>query len=251
MDTNTDTDTTSPASPPRAAPAALPTTSYAILGMLSIRPWTAYELTRQLRRSLRYCWPKTESVLYDEPKRLVRLGLATAHQEPAGRRARTVYAITPKGHDALRAWLATEPSPPRFEFEGMLRLLYADQGTKADVLAAVQATRAWATTRLAEGLDQLNGYLADGGPFPDRLHITVLFARFYADLFELTVRWADLAEAEIQAWPRPDGLGMTGRTRDLLEEMAARAETLGAIEPTRPGSFTSGQDTRTAAATAT
>jgi hypothetical protein len=32
----------------------------------------------QLRRSLIYCWPKAESVLYDEPKRLVRLGLATA-----------------------------------------------------------------------------------------------------------------------------------------------------------------------------
>ena len=71
---------------PHPAHPALSTTSYAILGMLAMRPWTAYELTQQLRRSLRYCWPKAESVLYDEPKRLVRLGLATAHHEPAGRR---------------------------------------------------------------------------------------------------------------------------------------------------------------------
>jgi PadR family transcriptional regulator AphA len=67
---------------------SLPTTSYAILGMLALRPWTAYELTQQLRRSLTYCWPKAESVLYDEPKRLVRLGLATAQRQPAGRRTR-------------------------------------------------------------------------------------------------------------------------------------------------------------------
>src|SRR5262245_57934117 len=105
----------------------LSTTSYAVLGMLAVRPWSAYELTKQMRRSLAYCWPKAESVLYDEPKRLVRLGLASANQEPAGgSRTRAVYAITDAGRAALRAWLATEPAPPRFELEPLLRLLYAD-----------------------------------------------------------------------------------------------------------------------------
>jgi len=202
----------------------LSTTSYTILGMLAVRPWTAYELTQQMRRSLRYCWPKAESVLYDEPKRLARLGLATARHEPAGRRTRAVYAITEQGRDALTAWLATQPGPPRFELETMLRLVYADQGSKQDLLAAVQTARSWATARWAEGQQQVRGYLADGGPFPDRLHIIALFARFYADLFELIVAWANLAEAEIQAWPRTDTLGMTKQARSLLEEMAARPQ---------------------------
>jgi PadR family transcriptional regulator, regulatory protein AphA len=217
-------------------PASLPTTSYAILGMLALRPWTAYELTRQLRRSLSYCWPKAESVLYDEPKRLVRLGLATARQEPVGRRTRTAYAITGEGRRALEAWLATEPGPPRFEFETMLRLVYADQGTKEELLDAVRAARRWAEGRFAEGGEQVRGYLDDGGLFPDRLHIIALFARFYADLFELVVRWAELAEAEIERWPRTDGLGMTGRTRALLEELASRPEAGGAAgrAPSRP-----------------
>jgi len=207
---------------PHPAHPALSTTSYAILGMLAMRPWTAYELTQQLRRSLRYCWPKAESVLYDEPKRLVRLGLATAHQEPAGRRTRAVYTITGQGRGALTAWLATEPGPPRFELETMLRLVYADQGTKQDLLTAVRAARAWAAGRWADGQQQVRGYLTDGGPFPDRLHIIALFARFYADLFELVIDWADLAEAEIQVWPRTNSLGMTKQARRLLEEMAAR-----------------------------
>jgi DNA-binding PadR family transcriptional regulator len=107
--------------------------------MLALWPWTAYELTRQLRRSLSYCWPKAESVLYDEPKRLVRLGLATAQREPVRRRVRTAYAITDEGRRALGAWLATPPSPPRFEFETMLRLVYADQGTNEELLDAVRA----------------------------------------------------------------------------------------------------------------
>jgi PadR family transcriptional regulator, regulatory protein AphA len=49
--------------------------------MLALRPWSAYELTRQMRRSLDYCWPKAESVLHGEPKRLVQLGLAAARRE--------------------------------------------------------------------------------------------------------------------------------------------------------------------------
>jgi PadR family transcriptional regulator AphA len=205
-------------------PPSLPTTSYAILGMLALRPWTAYELTQQLRRSLSYCWPKAESVLYDEPKRLVRLGLATAQREPVGRRTRTAYAITGEGRRALGAWLATRPGPPRFEFETMLRLVYADQGSKEELLDAVRAARRWAEGQYAEGWEQVRGYLEDGGPFPDRLHLIALFARFYADLFELVIGWAELAEAEIERWPRSDGLGMTERTRGLLEELVGRAE---------------------------
>jgi PadR family transcriptional regulator, regulatory protein AphA len=205
-------------------PPSLPTTSYAILGMLALRPWTAYELTRQLRRSLSYCWPKAESVLYEEPKRLVRLGLATAQREPAGRRTRTAYAITGEGRRALGAWLATRPGPPRFEFETMLRLVYADQGSKEELLDAVRAARRWAEGRYEEGREQVRGYLDGGGPFPDRLHIIALFARFYADLFELVIGWAELAEAEIARWPRTGALGMTERTRVLLEELASRGQ---------------------------
>jgi hypothetical protein len=33
--------------------------SYAVPGMLAVRPWSAYELTKQMRR-LAYCWPKAE-----------------------------------------------------------------------------------------------------------------------------------------------------------------------------------------------
>jgi len=205
---------------------SLPTTAYAILGMLALRPWSAYELTQQARRSLNYCWPTAESVLYDEPKRLVRLGLATAKQEATGRRTRTVYAITEQGRRTLAQWLATPPSPPHLEIEAMLRLLYADHGSKQDLLDAVRAARAWALAQAPAGLAQIRGYLADGGPFPERLHLNALFARFHLDLFELLVRWADLAEGQIGAWPRTAGLGTTEPTRALLDEMLTRLEAL-------------------------
>jgi DNA-binding PadR family transcriptional regulator len=208
----------------------LSTTSYAILGMLAVRPWSAYELTRQMRRSLDYCWPKAESVLYSEPKRLVQLGLATAKREPAGRRSRTVYEITEQGRRLLAEWLATPPSPPRLELEVMLRLLYADQGGKDELLEAIRATRAWARSYLPDALAQVRGYLADGGPFPERLHLITLFARFYVELFGLLLEWSETAEAEVRSWPATADVGLTDRTREQLEALLGRMEELWASQ---------------------
>ena len=215
-------------------------TSYAILGMLALGELTAYELTQQLRRSLDYCWPTAESIWYSEPKRLVRLGLATARREPAatGRRARTVYAITGQGRQLLAAWLASEPEAPRLQIETMLRLLYADQGSKHDLLAAVRSIRRWALAQAPPGLAQIRGYLDDekATPFPRRLHISALFGLFYVNMFEQMVIWADEAEAEIVTWPTTTDLGMTPRTRAALEALRARLEPLAArAEANDPG----------------
>ena len=87
-----------------------PTTStYALLGLLSLRPWSAYELAQQATRSLRYAHPRTESHLYEEAKRLLRLGWATTEVEHHGRRSRTIYEITDDGGRALQDWFATPP----------------------------------------------------------------------------------------------------------------------------------------------
>ena len=49
----------------------LTTTSYAVLSILALREHSTYELTRQMKLSLHYMWPRAESNVYAEPKRLV------------------------------------------------------------------------------------------------------------------------------------------------------------------------------------
>ena len=81
----------------------LTTTSYAILGLLDLRPYTAYELASQSQRSLRFVWPTAQSRLYAEPKRLAAEGLIEISTEPAGpSRSRQVYRITSKGAGVCR-----------------------------------------------------------------------------------------------------------------------------------------------------
>lgn len=227
-------DTPVPEYPPKVVrvprpDADLPTTSYAVLGMLAIGSWTGYELTQQMRRSLDYCWPKADSVLYEEPRRLVAAGLARATAESEEGRSRTRYHITAKGRRALRAWLATTPAAPRLEVEPLLRLLYADHGSPDDLRRAVAAFREWGEARYEGGIAMFRDYLATGGPFPDRLHLQVLFGGFYEELFFLVRRWADMVDAEIDAWPDTAGVGWTATTRALSERAVERYES----RPTR------------------
>ena len=92
----------------------LTTTSYAILGLLTIKPWSTYELAKQMQRD-RFVWPRAESNLYAEPKKLIAHGFASAHSEPRGKRRRTVYSITPAGKLALADWLGKPAAEPRWE----------------------------------------------------------------------------------------------------------------------------------------
>jgi PadR family transcriptional regulator, regulatory protein AphA len=197
-----------------------PTNStYALLGLLALRPWSAYELAQQATRSLRYAHPRTESHLYEEAKRLVRLGWATAHTEHHGRRPRTIYEITDDGRQALHGWFATPPRDPQLEFEALLRLLFADQTDKATLDRCLEETADSARQLIDDGIERLlRPYVTDdGGPFPERRHIAALVAVFVTDYLRLIERWSEFARDEIRRWPRTDGLGMTDRTRHILD----------------------------------
>ena len=59
----------------------------------------------------------------------------------------------------------------------------------------------------------------DRAPFPERRHIAALVAAFVADYLHLIERWSEFARDEIRRWPRTDGLGMTDRTREILDTL--------------------------------
>jgi hypothetical protein len=44
----------------------------------------------------------------------------------------------------------------------------------------------------------------------------------------LMIRWLEFAQREVAHWPRTDGLGMTQRTRDLLQRIADEQPIIGA-----------------------
>jgi len=186
-------------------PRKLTTTSYVILGHLALRNWSTYELAQQMKRSTRHYWPRAESKIYEEPKKLVAHGLATATREYTGRRPRTIYAITDNGRAALRRWLDDPGQPPLVEFEGIVKVLFAEQGTKEQLLATVRSVREQAEQTLAEHIALADDLARTGGPFPDRLHVTELVFKFMWEQTETVIRWATWAEQQVARWPEDIG----------------------------------------------
>ena len=196
------------------------TSSYAVLALLDLKPWPGYELTHQAQRSLRYAWPKSERLLYSEPKKLVELGYATSHQEDSGGRTRNVYTITAEGREALGEWTSTRTQPPRLEVEALLRLLFADHGSREDLLGALDELESDIGEHHQAIVELMGSYLDGGHPFPQRTHLSVLFATFQIEVFKTIERWVEFARDEIDEWPTTQDLGMTPRTEALTGLLA-------------------------------
>jgi DNA-binding PadR family transcriptional regulator len=198
----------------------LTTTSYALLGMLAIRPWTTYELAKHMKRSLDPAWPRARSNLFNEPKKLVVHGLARASREMTGKRPRTVYTITAKGRRALTAWLATPGQGPVLEFEQFLKVFFADHGTRDGLLAVLRGIQQWAQERNEENIAVARSYVTGTGSFPERAAILSLTGRFMGDYVDMVQQWAEWAISVVEGWP--DDLKQAKPERAYLEAFARR-----------------------------
>jgi DNA-binding PadR family transcriptional regulator len=184
---------------------ALTTTSYGVLSVLAIRDHSTYELTKQMRLSLHYIWPRAESNVYAEPKRLVAAGLAEAREEWRGGRRRTIYSITEAGRAALAAWLASPSSRQRYESEALLKIFFAENGTLESMLAAIRALRDDAVVQVDHWQQIADRYEAGEGQNPDRFALSALVARLLGEQQKATMRWAEWAEALVSLWDTPSG----------------------------------------------
>jgi PadR family transcriptional regulator, regulatory protein AphA len=179
----------------------LTTTSYAILCLLAIRPWSTYELAKQMRRSLHHIWPRAESNVYAEPKRLLEGGLATAEVQKVGERPRTLYTITPQGRQALERWLETESAPTRVESETLVKVLFGNYGTKDTLLTNLRAFAAEAEAVMQLWRVVASEYDRGSHEFPERVHVNSLIFRWIWEHANLNVRWADWAIEQVEQWP--------------------------------------------------
>lgn len=181
--------------------ASISTTSYAILGLLSLRSWTTYELADQMKRALGQFWPRAESGIYTEPQKLVDAGFATVTEEFVGKRARKRYAITNSGREALRQWVPTSSTPPSIEFEALIKIFYAERGTKTDLLRTLHAIREENEDRSAAGQGIPHEYLERRAGYPERLAWNLLIGQFIDEFEQMLDRWSAWAIAEVEQWP--------------------------------------------------
>jgi PadR family transcriptional regulator, regulatory protein AphA len=168
---------------------------FAMLGLLSIRPMTGYELRKLSEESIQHFWRESFGQIYPSLRALEAQGMVTRTQEMGevrGRPARQVYALTDAGREALQAWVT---APARLEVprnELLLKLFFGRQ-------AAAEANLRQIAERRTMYVEELEGYEAlekriraayQGRPDLPYWLLTLSYGKHYT---EAEIAWCDEA----------------------------------------------------------
>lgn len=102
--------------------------NYAILGILSYKSLTGYDIKKIIQDSPFMYWSANNNQIYRALIELHEEGLVTSevyHQESSP--SKKIYTITEKGLSELKKWVLTSPEPPEFKKTFLIQLAWANQ----------------------------------------------------------------------------------------------------------------------------
>lgn len=115
------------------------TIQYAILGLLSWKPLSGYDLKKLIADSAIFYWSGNNNQIYKGLIELHEAGLVTRETfQQESLPARHVYTITAEGQAALKKWVLSAPELPEFRSTFLVQLSWADvlDGAELDGLLA-------------------------------------------------------------------------------------------------------------------
>jgi PadR family transcriptional regulator, regulatory protein AphA len=201
---------------------------YAILGLLSLRPMSGYDVRKEATESVGHFWSESYGQIYPALRELVAAGLARRRTERmAGRPDRHVYEITVRGREELRRWVVEPPRPTPMRSELLLKLFFGDAESAG-------AQVAWVEQVLAESTAQLVTYAAI------RRELEAERTSPHATHWLLTLRFGECRAESNQRWAR--------EALATLRAVAGKSTLTGATHA-RTGAPRSGTSARIAAPT--
>lgn len=161
-----------------------------ILGLLSIRPMSGYDVKRFVDHSTRFFWAASYGQIYPELRRLETEGLVASESSPAGGRPRTLYRLTDAGEQALGDWLRAPGAGYELRDLGLLKLFLGGhlEGTElADLVRRIRDDRARVLAQLRE--------VEATAPHSGTRTLTL---RFGIDTHAFWIEWLERLERELR-----------------------------------------------------
>lgn len=101
---------------------------HAILGLLSWKPATGYELKKIFEQSPTMYWSGNNNQIYKSLVKLLDEGLVTNEvQHQTGSPSKKIYSITEEGRACLKEWVVSESEVPELRNTFLIQLAWADQ----------------------------------------------------------------------------------------------------------------------------
>ena len=169
------------------------TTEYVILGILSNKPRTGYDIHKLVKTRMGSFWDISYSQIYPTLRMLEKEDLVTKRVEVNEREQnRKVYSITKEGISKLQRWLTESAKPPTFKFEALLKIAFGDHASKDQLIKHIEELKAMSTVQLENILSVEKEVKADlkGS---ERAFFALLTFSLGEDLLKAANEWADTA----------------------------------------------------------
>jgi PadR family transcriptional regulator AphA len=165
--------------------------TWAVLGLLGIRPMSGYDIKAAVDRTIRHFWAASYGQIYPELKRLEEAGWIAGKDADRGGRTRRVYRITAAGRRRLEGWLHGYETRIEMRDESLLRLFFADALPPDEALGLLTARR--------EGYRMMLAYLRslDDGQGEDPPFVDLVY-RWGLDYCEWGIEWCDRQERRLR-----------------------------------------------------
>ena len=165
--------------------------TWAVLGLLGMKPMSGYDIKRAVDRTIRHFWAASYGQIYPELKRLEEAGWISGKDASQGERARRIYKLTAQGGRELEAWLHGYETRIEMRDESLLRLFFADSLPRDEALGLLSARR--------EGYRMMLAYLRslDDGEGADPPFVDLVY-RWGLDYCTWGIEWCERQERRLR-----------------------------------------------------
>jgi DNA-binding PadR family transcriptional regulator len=168
------------------------TGQYLILGMLSNKPMTGYDIHKRVKTRMSF-WDISYGQIYPTLRRLEEEGslkkIVEINEDSPNRK---VYSITDKGTKNLQKWLMKPAKPEKMKIETLLKVGFGEQIPKSTVISHIEESKARNVSALKIALSYEKELKANSNK--SERDFFVLIAILLGKKFhEAAIEWADTA----------------------------------------------------------
>ena len=181
----------------------LPTTSYVILGLLTFREMSGYDLKQLINKSItHFYWSPAKSQIYGELRRLESQGLVTMREVPQTLRPdKRLYHITSQGTEAMQKWLENSGvEPDSYKSALFLKVFFGHMLSPTMIGGLLEERRQQVERDLAacqKKAEELRAQAA-GSKAEDDLFFPLLTLQRSIALFQTDLGWIDETLAQFK-----------------------------------------------------
>jgi DNA-binding PadR family transcriptional regulator len=173
-------------------------TRYAVLGALTRRPMSGYELKSFFEKSVDFFWHESYGQLYPVLRSLARERLIAEVPDAAADRRRLRFKITAAGKKELVRWLAEPARREVSRVEILLKIFFSRHAGRDVAQQQVEAYRRFYVDFLAQ-LDATEALLRSEHAEADELPFWLLTVSYGRRTARATLDWCDEAEGVLSA----------------------------------------------------